>query len=361
MNQQARIRIIAEETAKFLDPSFSQLDLSSFPDLNHPTREEFAAEDKDGLNRVVVSGSNQLKALAENPDREALEQIAKETGDPGLVERLQDERENAEAKAFMAANPHYYRDDGNYEAIREYIDERGLAFDRQNLTTAYKALLRQGKLQVDPDTPRPLTERDSRAIALQAASGDVEGAVSRYLQLRLPQTASEIWMYSTSLQEALDGIAAPEYKRLVEEAVYFCWGHGRANYLPTRARRQFIQDYVAGRIPTARLLDEAWASCQAAEKDALRSTLFGQVTPQEPELERQPDLDGLSDEQTDKLYHGALRTNAVEAVRQRDPGGPRIGSSKRLSQRTARHFSASSLRQKTSSPSPLYPEWLAQA
>jgi len=59
MNQETRTRIIAEETAKFLDPSFSQLDLSSFPDLNHPTREEFAAEDKDGLNRVVVSGSNE--------------------------------------------------------------------------------------------------------------------------------------------------------------------------------------------------------------------------------------------------------------------------------------------------------------
>jgi hypothetical protein len=83
-----------------------------------------------------------------------------------------------------------------------------------------------------------------------------------------------MWMYSTSLQEALDAIAAPEYKRLVEEAVYYCWGHGRANYSPTRARREFIQDYVAGRIPTAHLLDQAWDACQAAEKDALRSTFL---------------------------------------------------------------------------------------
>jgi len=232
MNQEIRSRIIAEETAKFLDPSFSQLDLSSFPDLNHPALEEFAAEDKDGLNRVVVSGSNQLKALAENPDREALEQIAKETGDPELVERLQDERENAEAKAFMAANPSYYRHDGNYEAIRQYLDDGGLEFNRDNIAMAFKALSRTGKLQVDPDTPRPLSERDCRAIALQAASGDVEGAVSRYLQLRLPQTASEIWMYSTSLQEALDGIAAPEYKRLVEEAVLFLLGTRSRQLLP---------------------------------------------------------------------------------------------------------------------------------
>lgn len=315
MNQE-RTRIIAEETAKFLDPSFSQLDLSAFPDLSHPAPEEFATEDRHGLNRVVVSGSNQLRALAENPDRETLEQIARETGDPGLIERVQDERENTEAKAFVATHPSYYRHDDNYNVIREYVEERDLAFNRQNLAIAYKALSRTGKLQVDPDTPRPLTERDSRAIALQAASGDVEGAVGRYLQLRLPQTASEMWMYSTSLQEALDTVAAPEYKRLVEEAVWFCWGHGRANYSPTRARREFIQEYVAGRIPTAHLLDQAWDACQAAEKDALRSTLFGQVATQ-PERDQQPDLDSLSDSEINKLYTGALQTNAVEAVRQR--------------------------------------------
>jgi hypothetical protein len=317
MNHERRARIIAEETAKFLDPSFSQLDLSSFPDLNHPAQEEFATQDKNGLNRVVVSGSNNLKALAENPDREALEQIAKETGDPGLAARLQEDREIAEAKAFMATNRSYYRTDENYETVRAYLDDRDLPFNRDSLATAYKALSRAGKLESNPDSPRPLSERDSRAIALQAASGDVEGAVGRYLQLRLPQPASEMWLYSTSLQEALDTIAAPEYKPLVEEAVRFCRSHGRANYSPTRARRQFIQEYVAGRIPTARLLDEAWAACQAAEKDALRSALFGQVTPAPTQTEQQPDLDSLTDKEIDRLYNGALRTNAIEAVRQR--------------------------------------------
>src|ERR1700730_3065758 len=155
MDQRTRIRIIAEETAKFLNPGFAQLDLSAFPDLNNPPPDEFAAEDTNGLNRVVVSGSNQLKALAENPDREALEQIARETGDSGLIERLQDERENAEAKAFMVANPSYYRDDANYDAIREYLEQHDLPFVRENLAIAYKALSRTGKLEVDPDTPRP--------------------------------------------------------------------------------------------------------------------------------------------------------------------------------------------------------------
>jgi hypothetical protein len=317
MNQETRAKIIQEESSRFLDSQFAGLDLSGSPDLANPIEDKFEPCDKDGLNNVVLSGTNLLKALAENPDREALEQIAKETGDPGLIERLQDDREVAEAKAFMAATPSYYRDDDNFDAIKDYLEERDLPFLRENLATAYKALSRAGTLQVNPDTPRPLTERDSRAVALQASAGDVEGAVARYLQLRLPETVSEMWVYSTSLQEALDAIAAPEYKRLVAEAVWFCWGHGRANYSPTRDRRKFLQDYVAGRIPTARLLDEAWAACQSAEKDSLRSALFGQVTPSQTGVETQPDLDSLSDTEINRLYGSALKKNAIEAVRQR--------------------------------------------
>jgi hypothetical protein len=317
MNQETRARIIREESSRFLDSQFAGLDLSGSPDLANPIADKFEPCDRDGLNNVVLSGTNQLKALAENPDREALEQIAKETGDPKLIERLQDDREVAEAKAFMAATPSYYRTDENYDAIREYLEERDLPFVQENISTAYKALCRAGTLEVDPATPRPITEHNRRSIALQAASGDVQGAVGRYLQLRMPQQASEMWMYSTSVEEALDSIAAPEYKRLVEEAVWYAWEAGRPNYSPTRARRQFIQEYVAGRIPTARLLDEGWATCQAAEKDALRSALFGQVTPGQNEVSQQTNLDDLSDQEINRLYTSTLRTNAVEAVRQR--------------------------------------------
>jgi hypothetical protein len=88
MNQETRAKIIQEESSRFLDSQFAGLDLSGSPDLANPIEDKFEPCDKDGLNNVVLSGTNLLKALAENPDREALEQIARETGDPGLVERL---------------------------------------------------------------------------------------------------------------------------------------------------------------------------------------------------------------------------------------------------------------------------------
>ena len=218
-----------------------------------------------------------VEQLARDP--EIREQIARETGNADELEKLDEEQAEAAVWEFRRRNPGYHKSEANWERMVQRMcakflgwpdaDEievddgyaelvrRGL-WTVDNLTTAFKALWQAGSLEVSPDAPRLLTERDKRAIALQSASGDVEGGVARYLQLRLPRQVSEMWVYSTSLQEALDGVADPQYKDIVSEAVWFTWEAGRANYSPTPERRKFMQAYVAGRIPTARMLDEAW-------------------------------------------------------------------------------------------------------
>ncbi len=42
MDQRNKERIVAEETSRFMDGSFGQLDLSGFPDLAHPQTETFS-------------------------------------------------------------------------------------------------------------------------------------------------------------------------------------------------------------------------------------------------------------------------------------------------------------------------------
>jgi hypothetical protein len=115
------------------------------------------------------------------------------------------------------------------------------------------------------------------------------------------------------MQDVLEEIADPEFSSVVREAVWFCWENGRPNYSPSRERRLFMQNYVAGRIPTARLLDEAWAACLAAEKDALRvgvlQELSGKETPSST-----PDLDSLSDEEIEMLYHRTLKQVAADTI-----------------------------------------------
>lgn len=120
-----------------------------------------------------------------------------------------------------------------------------------------------------------------------------------------------------TLSDALDEIADPALTNIVREAVWYCWEQGRPNYSPSPERRKFMREYIAGRIPTARLLDEAWAACQAEEKDAMRASVLGQVskntTPQ-PQ-----DLDALDDDEVDHLYHSTLRKIAKDSHR----AGPR--------------------------------------
>jgi len=77
LDQRIKERIIAEETARFMDGAFGQLDLSGSPDLIHPPTETFELQDRHGFNRLDESGLagiNQLKELLANPPREVVEE-----------------------------------------------------------------------------------------------------------------------------------------------------------------------------------------------------------------------------------------------------------------------------------------------
>jgi len=273
-----------------------------------------------------------IEQLARDP--QIREQIARETGNADELERIEEEQAEAAVWEFRRRNPNYFKSPVNWERMVASMAQKWLGWvdadeieadeayaelarrgywTADNLTTAFKALSQAGSLEVSPDALRPLTEHDKRAIALQAASGDVEGAVTRYLQLRLPQLVSELWLYSTSHQDALDCVADPAYKGILWEAVWFCWEHGRANYAPTAERRNFMRQYIANRIPTARLLDMAWAACQEAEKDATRSGVLGQLNEQTVPEDAAKRLDELDDASVDRLYHQTLREYAVSA------------------------------------------------
>jgi hypothetical protein len=188
------------------------------------------------------------------------------------------------------------------EAQQELI-RRGF-WNLPNLTAAFQALSRDGALERDPADPRPLSEHQRRSIALQASTGDIDGAISRYLHQRLPEPVANHLVEAFGQEDVFDQLADPQWKKIVEEAVWYCWSYGRSNYSPTNERKQFMQTYIAGRIPTGPLLDQAWKACQEAEKDVMRSAVLQQVG--EPGQDSAPDLDRLSDEEVESLYHRTL-------------------------------------------------------
>ena len=313
-----------------MDDNFGQLDLSGCPSLLKPPSEEsqlpddrFAPLDDRGIGVGAAALKRGIEELVSDPDVQL--QVAQETGNPELLEEYQNQQAEQAAREFMRRNPSYYRCPENWDAMvttlaynafgwaedeadndeaEHELIQRGY-FTVSNLTAAFKALHRVGALQVRPDQPRSLTQHQLRAIALQAGSGDVDGAISKYLLLRSPEDAADAFLNAPTLSEALDEIADPSLANIVREAVWYCWEQGRPNYSPLPERRKFMRDYIAGRIPTARLLDQAWAACQLEETDAMRSSVLRQVETgtQTSAL----DLESLDDSEVDRLYHSTLK------------------------------------------------------
>lgn len=333
--------IVEQETKNFLDSQFAPLDLSGCPSCLQPVSEDEAtrAELPDERfapldDRGMGLGSSALKQGIESMvyDREVQQELAR-AGNADALATLQQDDAARVAIEFRRKHADYYRSDENWQALVQWLAAKHLAWDDADpneaqeeliklgyftldtLNAAYKALTRAGSLETDPMQPRQLSEQQRRSIALQASTSGFDDAVSRYLQLRLPEDVACIIAQTFSLEEMYDHFADPAVKNVIEEAAWFCWQNARADFAPTKERLSFMQSYLAGRIPTAPLLDAAWQACQQNEKDALRSVVLRQTS--EPAQVAGPDLDRLSDAEIDSLYHGTLQRVAQEAKQAR--------------------------------------------
>ena len=336
MDQKTKERISAQETARFMDPQFGQLDLTGSPDLNHPLADTFELQDRHGFNRVDdagLAGINQLRELLANPPREVLEEVAKETNNPELISQLADERAEEIAHEFRRRNPGYLKCDANWRSVVENMASRLLGendieaeeaqellisggyWSLENLTAAYKALDRVGALEYPANHSRPLKEAQRLRAAQLAANGDVIGAIAAYVQGRVSEEAA--YEVAFTLEDPLAFTTDPKMRPILEEACYFCWENYRKDFSPTPHRYRFIRDYCAGRFVNVSLLDAAWEECKRVEGDATRSALFSQ-TEQElaPRANDTSNLDRLDDAGIDDLYHRTLRQYAQNVKQQ---------------------------------------------
>jgi hypothetical protein len=335
LNQKTKERIVAEETDRFMDGNFGQLDLSGFPDLSHPQTETFEAQDRHGFNRVDESGLagiNHLKDLLDNPPRDVMEEIAKETQNPDLISELAQERATEVAREFRRRNPDYLKCDANWRSIVETLaynllgetdleaeDAEELLIDGghwtvENLTAAFRALDRAGALEYPANHARPLKEAQRLRAEQLAANGDVLGGIVEYVKGRISEDAG--YEVAFTLADPLAFTTDPKMRPILEEACFYCWEAYRKDFSPSPARRKFLRDYCAGRFVTVALLDAAWDDCKRVERDATRSALFNQVGTEPEHTIQDSSLDRLDDAGIDDLYHRTLREYARTVKRQ---------------------------------------------
>ena len=199
-------QVAVMEAEKFLDSQFGQLDLSGCPTcLKPPSQDDelpdsrFAPLDNRGTGLGAVALKRGIEEMIYDP--EVQEQLARETGDPEVLADIQQQEAERVGREFRRLHPEYYRSEDNWEVIVQCIafnclgwesdeatiDEaqdaliRGGHWTLANLTAAFRELSREGALETDPAEPRPLSEHQRRSIALQASTGDVDGALHAIL------------------------------------------------------------------------------------------------------------------------------------------------------------------------------------
>jgi hypothetical protein len=318
-------RIVEQETA-WVDSAFAGLDLSAFPALN-----ELPAEDKhddrwarDWRDTALSASAAELRKFVSDPDVETLSRVADETNNPGLLRDVRDRRGERVAAEFKARCPGYLPTDSNYNAMVTTLAYNSLSVSEQNLDTqdvvdlliergywtsanleaVYVALDREGILDRPAGEPRNLSERERLRVSRLAQSGQIDQAIAEYLSCALDGDEPD-----------LELINDPAYRQLCDDAVWSVFSESQLDFVETASRRAYLLRFAGGRPLTITLLQKAWESCQSKEKQRERGELLDSYQrPQEtPVNEKQ--LDELSDQAVDDLYHRSLRHYAQQSKR----------------------------------------------
>jgi len=329
MTAEQQRSIIAKES-QWVDDSFGQLDLSAFPALNELPPEQvhdnrFA---KDWRDTALSSSANALRNFVTDPDSETLQRIGEETGNPEYLREVRDRKAEAVAQQFKAQCPGYLMTDDNFEMMVETLSFNALKPADQEksireqveiltdagywtvgkLTATFRALEREGLLDVPLGTARELSTAERLRVSRLAQSGRADQAIGEYLKYALDGE-----------EPTLDIVNDPAYSDLCADAVYYVFSQITLDYIPTAEREAYMNRHVAGRPVTLALLQSAWTSCQANEASYTRQEILNQVPREEAQPHSPGALDSLSDSEVDRLYHGSLRAYA-DSFHRRAPG-----------------------------------------
>lgn len=315
-------RIVQQESA-WLDDAFGQVDLSSFPALAPPTPEtsrDDARFARDWRDTALSASATALRRFVEDPDVSALERIAEETGNPDYLREVGDRRGETVAIAFKRKCPNYLPTDPNFRLIVSTLQFNGLRADQQDLDTdeavhalvqsrlwtvpnleaAYRALDREGLLQVPAGTARNLSDQEKLRVMRLASSGFTEQAIEEFLHCALPDE-----------ELSIDVINDPAYRSVCDQAVLYIWEISTTDYSPSAERRSFLLRFAAGRVLTLNLLNQAWQNLKQREADYTRSEVLDQFQrPQETPPPTAKEIDAMDDASVDRLYHDSLRAYA---------------------------------------------------
>jgi hypothetical protein len=219
---------------------------------------------------------------------------------PGYVPTQQNFESITQTLAFNTLSPS--QQSGTIdEIVADLID--GGYWTVTNLKACFDALTREGVLDVPAGSTRNLSSSERLKVTRLAQGGQVDAAIGRYICAALDGE-----------EPTMEMVSDPTYRPVCDAAVWAVFKDITNDFVPTAEREAYIKRHVAGRPVTIELLQSAWAACQRAEQSYARQEVLAQAQGPESRPVSARELEGLSDEEVDSLYHRSLRQYA-QAVR----------------------------------------------
>jgi hypothetical protein len=317
MTKLTREEILNDPFAKGMN-----LDLTGYflPDET-PAEQRTEAFDKDGFNRVDFRqgfSAPSVEEMLANPEtREALAER-----NPDFREHYREEMVEKVCNEFLEKHADYLDSGKNYSTLVQEMAAKLLKKKRLSdedaerelfegghwtvdmMSSAYRYLLKAGKLEVPRGTTRELTEKEKLELIAQIRTTDIFGAldvVMNYVKWSL----GEVGDYS-SPEEFL-----AENAELASRAAEFVFWHQRGGTIDAAEYNQFRRERLAGqKILTPQVISDAFDAWKKSKK---HSFLFpDQASTPEVELPA-PNFEDLSTEELTDL----LQKTKLEQARSR--------------------------------------------
>lgn len=289
---------------------------------------EHAAEDDSVLEEALEVSLQQTRGES-GPQAERTRQAAQR-----LASQIKDSRISAIAKEFVARSKaetgtEYCVDaeGANYVLVLQEINRQhnaGVLVDLDDTETAarsffakglwtvptllaaWAALVQRGDVAYLLEGARPISNSERRAAMVQAASGDVQGAIISLLQIALPSIGQ-----ASTPQEIYAAIADPDNHDVLLDAVVSCWGATAAalavGYRDTGENRQAIDTVLGDRPITVDNIRQAWEEVKRSRRPASLPEQSAAAANRPPSAD---DLDSLSDSEVSDLLGAVTRDRA---------------------------------------------------
>lgn len=314
---------IIEQESTWTDPAFGGIDLSQFPSLQPPPPERSRDDGrfaKHWNDTPLSASATALRQFVSDPDAESLERVGSEIGHEGFRNEVRQRKGESVAANFKRACPDYLPTDANYSMIVDTLAFNALPASQQegetdeivadlidggfwttgNLVATYNALNAEGLLEVPMGSTRSLSTTERLRVTRMAQSGRVDAAIGEYLRCSL-----------SGEEPDMDMLNDPAYLQACNDAVYSVFTDTQLDYSATPEREAYLSRYAGTRPLTLALLQSAWSACQATEQRYQRGELLDSYErPQDAQPPSAKEIDALSDDAIDDLYHRSLRAYA---------------------------------------------------